>query len=51
VRKQGVVLEDGVHVAVVGRQARDIIAVKQDSTGSGEFEAGDHAEAGGLAGT
>ena len=49
VREQRVVLEHGVDVAVVGRQARHVLAVEQDPAGRGQLEPGDHAQGRGLA--
>ena len=49
VGEQRVVLEHGVDVALVGRGARDVLAVQQDPPGGGLFEPGDHPQRGGLA--
>jgi hypothetical protein len=43
VREEGVVLEDGVHVAVVGRQISDVDPIEQHTTLGRPLEAGDHA--------
>jgi hypothetical protein len=48
VREEGVVLEDGVHVAVVRRRVRDVGAVQENLTGGRLLEAGDHAQGRGL---
>jgi hypothetical protein len=50
VREQRVVLEDGVDVALVGRQVGDVAADQLDAARVGALEAGDHAQAGRLAG-
>ena len=50
VRKEGVVLEDGVHVALVGRQARHVDAVQQHLALGRELEPGDHPQGRGLPG-
>ena len=42
VREERVLLEDGVHVALVGRRARDVAAADQDLALVGLLEAGDH---------
>jgi hypothetical protein len=42
VREERVVLEDGVHVPVVGRPVRDVDAAEPDAPGVGPLEAGDH---------
>ncbi len=48
-REQGVVLEYGVDVALVGRYARSLDTVDADRTAGGLLEACDQAQAGGLA--
>ncbi|MDT4863060.1 hypothetical protein FQZ97_977490 [compost metagenome] len=48
-REQRVVLEHGVDVALVRRQAGGLLAMDADGAGSGLLEAGDQAQAGGLA--
>jgi hypothetical protein len=50
VREQGVVLEDGVHVALVRRQAAHVAAAELDPAVVGMLEAGDQPQAGRLAG-
>ncbi len=47
--EQGVALEDGVHVALVGRQRCDVLTGQQHRALAGVAEAADHAERGGLA--
>ncbi|MCY1306980.1 hypothetical protein D9M70_568730 [compost metagenome] len=47
--KQRVVLEHGVHVTLVGWQAGGFLAVDADGAGRGLLEAGDQAQASGLA--
>ena len=49
VRKQRVVLKDGVDVALVRRRAGDILSMQQDPPGGWLFEAGNHPQTGGLA--
>ena len=49
VREQGVLLEDGVDVALVRRDVRDVDPVEQDPARGRQLEAGDHLEQGGLA--
>ena len=49
VREQGVVLEDRVHVAPVGRDLGDVLALEADLPRRRLLEAGDHAQGGGLA--
>ena len=44
VRKQGVVLEDGVHRPLVGRQRADLVAEDFETSLGGELEPGDHAK-------
>ena len=44
VREQRVGLEDHAHVALVGRQVRDVLAVDLDAARVGVLEAGDHAQ-------
>ena len=44
-----VVLEDGVDVAVVGRQLADVVALQQDRSAGRRLEAGDHPQDGRLA--
>src|SRR6516225_5240987 len=48
--EQGVVLENGVDAALVGRKGVQTFAVHPDFAGGGLFETGDEAEEGGLAG-
>src|SRR4029079_15780888 len=43
-REEGVVLEDGVDVAAMGKRIGDVGAVKEDLAGGRLFEAGDHPE-------
>src|SRR5690606_40365087 len=43
-RKQGIVLKDGVDLASVWRLAGDILAVEEDATFVRILEAGDHAQ-------
>ena len=50
-RKEGVVLEDRVDVALVSGQARDIASVENDASGGRLLEARDHPQAGRLAAT
>ena len=50
-REEGVVLEDGVDAAFVGRKRVQARSTHPDFAGSGLFEAGDKAEKCGLAGT
>ena len=49
VREQRVVLENRVHVPVKRGDARDVLAVEKDAPRGRQFEAGDHAQHGGLA--
>ena len=49
VRKQRVLLEHRVDVPAAGRQPGDVHAAEPDDAGGGLFEAGDHAQHGGLA--
>jgi hypothetical protein len=49
VRKQRVVLKDGVDVALVGRHPRHVDGLEPDGSLSRAFEAGDHPKGGGLA--
>jgi len=49
VREQGVVLEDRVDVAPVGRAPRDVDAVELHGSGVGLLEAGDQPQRRGLA--
>ena len=49
VRKEGVVLEDGVHVALEGRQAGHIGVAEVDRPAARLLEAADHAQGGRLA--
>src|SRR5690606_25158815 len=51
VRKQRVVLEYRVDVALIGRQAGGFLPLDANGAGAGLFETGDQAQAGGLAGT
>jgi len=51
VREECVILEHGVHVALVRRQARDVDAVQFDASGRRVVEAGDEAQAGRLSGS
>src|SRR5262249_4112820 len=48
VREEAVRLEHHAHVAAVGRQARDVLAVDDDRAGVGAVEAGDEPEGGRL---
>ena len=48
-REEGVVLEDGVDVALEGRTPRDVDAAELDDAAGGQLEAGDHPEHGRLA--
>jgi hypothetical protein len=48
--EEGVVLEDGVDVALVRRLVRDVGAVQEDPARAREVETGDESQAGGLAG-
>ena len=50
VREEGVVLEDGVHVARVRRLPRDVFAAEGDAAGVRLLEPGDHAQRRRLAG-
>src|ERR1039458_215345 len=47
--EEGVILEDGAHVALIRFALIDDFAVEQDVAGSGLLEAGDEAQRGGLA--
>src|SRR4029079_7373466 len=47
-REEGVVLEDSVDVAAVGRRIGDVGAVQEDLAGGRLLEAGDHPEGSGL---
>jgi len=47
-RKEGVILEDGIDLAFVGRQRGYILAVQQHSAAIGLFEAGQDAKQRGL---
>src|SRR3990172_3120331 len=49
VREQRVVLEDGVHVTLVRRQACDVLPAEQDAPLARGLEPRDHAQARGLA--
>src|SRR5437773_441435 len=49
VREERVVLEDGVHVALVRSEAGDVVPVQQDPTPGRLFESGDHPQARRLA--
>ena len=50
VRKQGIGLEHHPHLALLDRQPGDIVGAEQDATAwVRKFEAGDHAQCGGLA--
>jgi hypothetical protein len=49
VGEEGVVLEDGVDVALVGWNARYVLALEPDGTRGGSFEACDHPQRGRLA--
>jgi hypothetical protein len=51
VGKEGVVLEDGVDIALVRRLVRNIGAVQEDPPRAREIETRDEPQAGGLAGT
>src|ERR687891_636202 len=48
VGEQRIVLENGVDVAVVGREGSHVLAPEQDMSGIGALEPGDEAEGGGL---
>jgi hypothetical protein len=50
VGKQCVILENGIHVAFIGRNVAGVGAVNQDFAGGGPFEAGNQPEAGCLPG-
>src|ERR1700739_378123 len=49
-RKEGVVLEDGIHAALVGRQGVQALAAHPDFAAAGLLESRDEAEQGGFAG-
>ena len=49
VGEEGVALEDGVDLALVGRQVGDVAAVEEDAAGVGLLEAGGQAQHGRLA--
>jgi hypothetical protein len=49
VRVEGVVLEDHGDVAVLGRQVGDVAVTDEDLAAVDLFEAGEHAQGGGLA--
>ena len=49
VGEERVVLKDGVDVAPIGRDPRDVLAVEQNPSGGGQLEARDHPQRGGLA--
>jgi hypothetical protein len=49
VRIERVVLEDHGHVAVLGGQVRDVAVTDEDLAAVDLFEAGEHAQRGGLA--
>ena len=49
VRKEGIVLEDRVDIAIERGYARDVSTVQENTAGGGPFEAGDEAERRGLA--
>ena len=51
VREEGVVLEDGVDVAIEWWKIGDIFAVKEDATRGWSLKASDHAQRGRLSGT
>ena len=48
-REEGVALEDGVDVALVGRQPGHVLALQLDQAGGGHLEAADHPQRRGLA--
>ncbi len=48
VREERVVLEDGVDLALVGRQGGDVLAGELDGPGGGVLQSGDHPQGGGL---
>jgi hypothetical protein len=48
-REQRVALEHDAHVAAIGRQGGDAVAVQPDVATAGRDEAGDHAQGRGLA--
>ena len=48
VREEGVILEDGVDVAIKWRKVGDVVAVKEDSTRGWSLKARDHAQRGCL---
>ena len=47
--EEGVVLEDGVDIPLVGGEGGDVPALQDDAAGIGGFQAGDDAEGGGFA--
>ncbi|MNQ74992.1 hypothetical protein D3C85_897660 [compost metagenome] len=49
VREQGVVLEHGVHIPFIRRQAGGFLPMDTDGARGGLLETGDQAQAGGLA--
>ena len=49
VLEQGVILEDETDVALLDRRLVDAVAADEDVAGGGHFQAGDHAQDGGLA--
>jgi hypothetical protein len=51
VREERVLLEDGVHVALVGRHPGHVHTLEQDATRRRLLEAGDHLQQRGLAAT
>ena len=46
--EERIILEHGVHRALVRRQTGDVLAVQDNAPRSRAIESGDHAEAGGL---
>ena len=48
VREEGVILEDGVDVAIKWRKVGDVVAVKVDATRGWSLKAGNHAQRGCL---
>ena len=49
VSEQSIVLENEPHVSVTGRLSSDVVVLKLDATGIGDFQSGDDAEQGGFA--
>ncbi len=50
-REQRIVLEHRVHVTLVRRQGGDVLAIEENRSLVGKFEAGDQPQTGRLAGT